>query len=71
MLTVGLVHYFQNSLVLPILTPQAAILDFLIPQIVTTISRKIKYLRYMFIDPEKNNSSLLTTSSQKSKVQKR
>ena len=29
MLTVGLVHYFQNSLVLPILTPQAAIFGFL------------------------------------------
>ena len=36
-----LVHYFQNSLVLPILSPQAAIFDFLIPQIVTAISRKI------------------------------
>ena len=35
-----LVHYFQNSLVLPVPTPQTAILDFLIPQIVTTISRK-------------------------------
>ena len=37
-----LFYYFQNSLVLPILTPQTVILDFLIPQIVTTISRKIK-----------------------------
>ena len=40
-LWLDLVQYFQNSLVLPTLTPKLSFLDFLIPQIVTTIPRKI------------------------------
>ena len=63
-----LVQYFQNSFVLPILTPQTAIFGFLHSTNSDYNSKKNKLLinhillifkLYMFVDPEENNSSIL------------
>ena len=56
-----LVQYFQGSIILPTLTPQAAFLCFLIPKTMTTFLKTTKYLSityykylsYMCTSPEK------------------
>ena len=74
-----LVQYFQNSLVLPTLTPQAAIFGFLDftnseyifkknKLLINHILLKFELYVYTFIDLKKNNSPIISTSLLKSKV---